>query len=280
MRFISCFFIVVLSLLTNVRAAEDLIGREWKIEGVAREALVHIPAAATNSNAQAVPVVFGFHGHGGSMRNAANSFRLHELWPEAIVVYMQGLNTPGRLTDPEGKKPGWQFRVGDHNDRDLKFFDTVLASLIKEYHVNTNRVYSTGHSNGGSFTYLLWEARPDKLTAFAPSAAISISLVVPSMRNNDVAKAKNSESTFYPKPVLHIAGKNDPLVKFNWQDQMIDALRKRDDCQEGKPWPEDKRCMIYPSKKANILTYIHNGTHTYPKEAPEIVVKFFKSIKE
>src|SRR6478672_3764464 len=52
-----------------------------------------------------VPLVFDFHGHGGKDRHAARSHRLHEAWPEAVVVYMQGLNTPGKLTDPEGKKP-------------------------------------------------------------------------------------------------------------------------------------------------------------------------------
>ena len=265
------FFVLIISLLTNVRAADDLVRREWKIEGVVREALVHIPAEAQDAKGKPVPIVFGFHGHGGSMRNAANAFHLHTLWPEAIVVYMQGLKTPGRLTDPEGKKPGWQFKVGDHDDRDLKFFDAVLLDLEKEYHVATNRVYSTGHSNGGSFTYLLWEARPEKLAAVAPSAAISVSLVMPS---KDDGKTKKK---YVAKPVLHIAGQNDPLVSFNWQKQMIDAVRRLNQCGEGKTWGVDKRCTIYKTKNgADVLTYIHSGTHTYPSEAPEIIVKFFK----
>ena len=90
-------------------------------------------------------------------------FAYHKHWPEAIAVYMQGLNTPGVLTDPEGKRPGWQKRVGDQNDRDLKFFDAVLATLKKDYRVDEKRVYATGHSNGGAFTYLLWAARGDVL---------------------------------------------------------------------------------------------------------------------
>ena len=54
------------------------------------------------------PVVFAFHGHGGTMRHAAATFGYHKVWPEAVVVYMQGLPTPGAITDPEGKRPGWQ----------------------------------------------------------------------------------------------------------------------------------------------------------------------------
>ncbi len=63
----------------------------------------------------------------------ANSYHnnYHKHWPEAIVVYMQGLNTPGALTDPDGKRPGWQKTFGDQGDRDLKFFDAVLATLRK-----------------------------------------------------------------------------------------------------------------------------------------------------
>ena len=44
------------------------------------------------------------------MRYAAAKFAYHKHWPEAIVVYMQGLNTPGRsptplARDPAGKRP-------------------------------------------------------------------------------------------------------------------------------------------------------------------------------
>lgn len=82
----------------------------WSVDGVEREGLVYAPESAKKSP---TPIVFVFHGHGGSMKNAARQFHIHDLWPEAIAVYLQGLNTPGRLTDPEGKKPGWQSGPGD-----------------------------------------------------------------------------------------------------------------------------------------------------------------------
>ena len=70
---------------------------EWQIDGVAREALVHVPADARSS---ATPVLFAFHGHGGTAKNAAFHYNYQKLWPEALVVYMQGLPTVGK-TDPE-----------------------------------------------------------------------------------------------------------------------------------------------------------------------------------
>lgn len=250
---------LLLLLVTASNAAEALVRREWTIDGVKREALLYLPPPAKETPA---PLVFGFHGHGGNMNNSAKMYHLHALWPEAIVVYPQGLNTPGRLTDPEGKKPGWQGTIGDQGDRDLKFFDAMLTSLRAELKVDDRRIYSTGHSNGGGFTYLLWAARGDQFAAFAPSAAAA-------SRTRDQLK---------PKPVLQVAGENDPLVKFAWQQAQITALIALNQCGASQPWELDKNCSYYPSKiGCPVITAIHPGTHTYPKEAPEVIVKFFKS---
>ena len=282
---------LLLFLVCTPARADDLARREWKIDDVTREALVHVPVTAQTKVA---PVVFAFHGHGGSMQNAVRMFGYHTVWPEAIVVYMQGLNTPGQLTDPEGKKPGWQKTIGDQNDRDLHFFDAVLASLKKDYKVDSKRIYSTGHSNGGGFTYLLWAARGEQFAAFAPSAAVGRTLVehdrslvrevIRSRRvsgepsgNTDDGAVEAKRPAFVPKPVLHVAGENDPLVKFAWQERMINELRKRNQCGEARPWDADKRCKIYPSQlNAPVVTYITQGTHKFPDTAPEIIVKFFK----
>jgi polyhydroxybutyrate depolymerase len=204
-------------------------------------------------------VVFAFHGHGGGMRNAARSFGFHRAWPEAIVVYLQGLPTPGRLTDPMGLRNGWQARPGDQGDRDLKFFDTVLASLKKDYKVDERRIYCTGHSNGGGFTYQLWAVRGDVFAAVAPCAAVG----PPEMRN-----AK-------PKPVMHVAGEMDPLVKFEWQRRQIDQVKLLNGCGEGTMWAP--LCTLFASKGGTpVVTMIHPGGHTFPREAPELIVRFFK----
>lgn len=238
-------------------AAELRTGQrmEWAIDGVQREAEVFLVKSETPA-----PLVFAFHGHGGSMRNAARSFRMHEVWPEAIVVYMQGLNTPGRLTDPEGKRPGWQSAQGEQEDRDLKFFDAVLKTLQEKHKVDAARIYSTGHSNGGGFTYLLWSERPDVFAAFAPSAAVGNRQLKP----------------LQPKPVMHIAGEKDTLVKFSWQELMISRLKRLNDCGTGSEWA--KHCTLYESKSGHpVLTMIHPGDHKYPDEAPPLIAKFFQS---
>ncbi len=238
--------------------ADELVRHEWKVDGVVREALVYAPSDATN---EPTPVIFVFHGHGGTMANAARSFQSDMLWPGALVIYPQGLNAPGKIIDPEGKKSGWQFAAGDQGDRDLKFFDAILASLKHDYKVDPKRLYATGHSNGGSFTYLLWAERGDLFAAFAPSGSIAGPLLL----------------RLKPKPVLHVAGENDAVVKFEWQKKTMDALRQLNQCGAGQPWGEEKLCTCYPSKiGAPVVTFIHPGDHPLPAEAPLAIVKFFQ----
>ena len=257
MRRVGLILVLLFSGWHSTIAADNLTRRDWKVDGVSREALVYAPATAKTTP---TPVVFAFHGHGGTMDFAAAKFAYHKHWPEAIVVYMQGLNTPGALTDPEGKRPGWQKTFGDQNDRDLKFFDAVLATLKKDYKVDEKRVYATGHSNGGAFTYLLWAARGDAFAAVAPCAA-------PARRE--------FKQHLVPKPVLHMAGENDPLVRFEWQKRTIDQLRKLNGCGEGKPCGE--HCTLYASPTGTpVVTYIHSGGHGLPEEVPPVIAKFFK----
>jgi polyhydroxybutyrate depolymerase len=238
------------------RGADSLQTMDFTVDGVARTALVYVPPAAKSS---ATPLVFVFHGHGGSARSAERSFGIDRAWPGAISVYMQGLNTPGQLTDPQGERAGWQAAVGSEGDRDLKFFDAVLARLKQDYNVDNKRIYATGHSNGGGFTYLLWLTRGDAFAAVAPSSAVA----------KYAAQLK-------PKAVMHLAGESDPLVKFSWQQLMIETLRRVNGCDSsGVAW--DKECTLYPSKGGTpVVTFIHPGGHEFDPAAPALIVKFFK----
>ena len=55
-----------------------------------------------------VPLVFVFHGHGGSGANIERRFDIEGLWPDAIVVYPDGLVGHKGVTDPAGVETGWQ----------------------------------------------------------------------------------------------------------------------------------------------------------------------------
>jgi len=253
------FFACIIGFLcqTHFAAAADDPVQKWEIDGVERQGLVYAPESAKTEPA---PLLFAFHGHGGSMHNAANTFKYEKLWPEAIVVYLQGLPTPGRLTDPEGKKAGWQAKAGDQGDRDLKLFDAVLKWTRQTYKVDDKRIYCAGHSNGGGFTYLLWATRGDVLAAVAPSSSAGLEVL----------------KDLKPKPLLHIGGLKDPLVRFEWQKSMIDGVRKINGCDpDGKA--DGDRITVYPSATGTpVEAYLYDGGHAPPPEAWPEVVKFFK----
>jgi len=218
-----------------VAEASSLATVEWNVDRTIRRALVYFPSATNGA-----PIIFAFHGHGGTMSLAARKSRLHELWPEAVVVYPQGLPTR-TPRDPDGTHAGWLMVPGPNN-KDLKFFDAMLETARRDWRTDTNRVYVTGHSNGGGFTYLLWGARGDSLAAVAPVAAAGGRLL---------RGAK-------PCPILHIAGTNDLIVDFKAQERAVEAARKIN------------------STNAPVAFVVHDGGHTYPDDASEKIVAFFK----
>ncbi len=220
----------------------------WQVDGQTREAVVYVPTVSRGG--MAAPLVLSFHGFGDNMQNFQHT-NVHVAWPDAIVVYFQGLSTRRGL-------PGWQVERGGV-DRDLALVDVALESLREKYNVDDDRIYATGFSNGGMFTYLLWAERPGVFAAYAPVAA----RLRPSVRPTQ------------PRPVFHVAGKRDRVVDFSDQEAAIavavevngvDATIR---CGVG--------CTVHgASTSAPVMTWIHAGAHVYPHETSERIVSFFR----
>lgn len=235
--------------------AGEPVPRTLDVGGVARGVLVYLPATVQETPA---PVIVVFHGHGGSGAVVARRFALHELWPEAIVLYPSGLPSPGK-NDPEGKRPGWQKAAGEQGDRDLAFLDAMLAKVKEEAKVDETRIYATGHSNGAAFTYLACAMRP-VFAAIAPSAGGSV----------------RSVAAMKPTPVLHFAGEKDEISPFAVQQKTMDAVRALNQCDAtGTEWAP--LATLFASKvEAPFVAHIHAGGHELPEAAPALIVRFFK----
>lgn len=247
-------FAMCLLLLAPVPAPTPEVV-ELTIEKLPRKATVYPPKEGTKNP----PVVFVFHGHGGSMTGMARKFDMQSHFPEAVVVYMQGVPTPG-ITDPLGVKSGWQKKADEYDGRDLKFFDAMLKLVKEKYAPDKDRIFATGHSNGGAFTYLLWAERGDVFAAVAPSAS----------------GAANHLRRLKPLPAMHIAGKQDQVVSFTSQSRTMATIRNINQCETvGKEWAKD--CTLYASKTHTpLVTYIYDGSHRLPDNASQLIAKFFK----
>jgi polyhydroxybutyrate depolymerase len=238
-------------------AAAEPITQTFDVAGVQRSALVYASSAPPPK--AGAPLIFAFHGHGGNSQFSARKFLFHKEWPEALVIYPQGLPAPGKF-DPEGKKNGWQKQVGDLADRDLKFFDAMLEWAKKQHRIDASRIYVAGHSNGGAMSYVLWAARSQVIAAFAPCAAGF-------GRNGLSAKAK---------PAILLAGEQDEVVPFENQKRSMNFVLRLNQCDAGGS-ARSKELTFYKSKVgADVMAYIYPGAHPLPDNAGEVIVKFFK----
>ncbi|HEX8888633.1 MAG TPA: hypothetical protein VF779_05630 [Pyrinomonadaceae bacterium] len=264
-RFAIALAIVLLAASSRATFAQGTV-MEFTVDGVKREAIVFAP----KESKEKAPVIFAWHGHGGNMQGAAQQMHLQTLWPEAIVVYAQGLKSPSPV-DPQGNKPGWEVEVNQAapvGNRDLKFFDVMLAKLHQKYSVDDERIYTTGFSNGAIFSYLLWAERSNVIAAIGEVAG----------------RLWDTEHLTQPRAVLAIAGHADTTDPFALQQQTIETARQADNATgQGQQCPVPNgavagtKCTRYPSTtQTPVRTVIHPGGHVYPTWAPQEIVGFLK----
>ena len=111
----------------------------------------------------AYPLMFAWHGLGGNGSYARSIFGFQaNAHTEAIVVYPDAL--PLELF---GGVPGWDLAEDGY---DLAYFDALYTHLTDHLCVDTDQVFSTGHSFGGYMSNTLGCYRSDVLNAIAPVA--------------------------------------------------------------------------------------------------------------
>lgn len=244
--------------LNQSRLSEpEPVNQSFNVDGVERSAIIYPntkPASKTGA-----PLVLGFHGHGGKAQFVARRWGLSALWPEAVVVYLQGLPT-ATTRDPEGARAGWQIVPGGQNDRDVRFADVVIEQMQKQFKIDPNRIYAIGHSNGARFATVLWKTRGEKFAAFCAASAQGGLMIRGAT----------------PRSIFAIAGENDPIVRYDGQVRGIEVYR-----QVLKTDPSKAVTKGYAKSEPGVngtelVTYLHPGGHEFPQEALPLVVEFFK----
>ena len=263
-------FVAFLLLALEQRGAAQGTIMKWTIDGEKREALVVVPVSVA---AIKRPLVFAFHGHGGNMNSAEQLMHIHVLWPEAIVVYPQGLIHRPSPIDQQGNKTGWQVEAnqsaGNVGNKDLDFFDAMLATMQQKYLIDDRRVYATGFSNGGIFSYLLWAERSKVIAAIGEVAG----------------RLWDSEHLTDARSLLAIGGLADTTDPFTLQAASVESARQVDhatnngqNCPVPTGAPVGTKCTFFQSTtQTPVKTLFHPGAHIYPTWASVEIVTFFKN---
>lgn len=114
---------------------------------------VFVPASLI---AEPAPVVLNFHGLTSNGPDQARYTGYEDLAADEGFV----------VVHPTGPANSWELTAFDTPGRDdLAFVDTLIDTLVADWCVDEQRVYSTGFSNGGFFTAELVCNRADRIAA-------------------------------------------------------------------------------------------------------------------
>jgi polyhydroxybutyrate depolymerase len=225
-----------------------------KVDGAERLAYVFAPTSKSTSKP---PVLFMFHGHGGSAQRCIERFGVEKRWPEAVVVYCDGLP----VTTAGGNGKGWELQ-GNATNRDVKFFDALLPQVLSKYQGDPKKVFAWGFSNGGMFIYTLWSMRPDKFAAFCPSGSC--------IQDDDVQLRT-------PKPAFVTISANDNIVPTELQEEAFKKVLTIDHSESsGKPFGDGG---TYYRGKQPVVCWRYSGGHEFPFESFPKLIEFFKGVR-
>lgn len=200
-----------------------------------------------------LPVMFAFHPFGMNAQYMASRVP-SRFWPEAIVIYPDGLARPGGPLSPS-----WQNRPGDLENRDVQFFDAMLAWLQANHCVDLRRVFVMGYSNGAGLAYVLACERPDAIAGLAIAAG---RLACPPSAS---------------KPIIISHGTRDQTIGYEQAVESSRAWSARNACTPPKPGVNG--CVAAAScGSAAVKLCTYAGGHEYDSSFTQALVDFFKAV--
>ena len=165
-------------------------------DGEDREYLMYVPDSYDGTNS--VPILFNFHGFGGSVEEFMENADLRSVAETNtfILVYPQGSCLEGSSHwNPCPNGPGNKSEADDFG-----FVEAMINQISSEYHIDLDRVYAGGYSNGGMMAYGLANYKSDLIAAVASISGTMLNC---------------TGSTNHPMPIVHLHGTSDDVVSYN-----------------------------------------------------------------
>ena len=114
---------------------------------------------------------------------------------------------------PQGEGNSWDIS----GDKDINFMKVLIDQMVKKYNVDRNRVYLSGFSMGGMFTYHAMNKIPDRIAAFAPISGYPM-------------WGTTADSKVRPIPIIHTHGTGDDVVNFGGVQGALNVWIKHNGC--------------------------------------------------
>jgi polyhydroxybutyrate depolymerase len=202
--------LLILLFFPLIAFSQETLNETLEHNGLTREYTVYIPASYSSD----VPVPLVLSLHGLTSNNVFNmtytGFNAIADTANFIVVYPQGTTYLGATHWNVGG-----FTQGSTAD-DIGFLDGLIDEISSNYSINSERVYSTGMSNGGYMSFLLACSISTKIAAIA------------SVTGSMTTSTYDECNPQHPTPVLQIHGTIDATVAYDgtagWSESITDVL--------------------------------------------------------
>ena len=172
------------------------VTKELIMNGTTREYIIYVPENYTGTSS--LPLLLSFHGLTSNMEFNFNYTNFDQLAEDENFI----------VVHPNGISNTWTVSAND--DTDINFIVALLNQLEEDYNIESNRIYSTGMSMGGFFSFSLACRLSDRIAAVA---SVTGSMYQPAINNCSPVK---------PMPILQIHGTEDGTVQYSSVAGLLD----------------------------------------------------------
>ena len=165
-------------------------------DGMNREYIIYVPNSYDGTSA--VPLLFNFHGFGGSASEFINDadMRAEAEANSFILVYPQGSCLNGASHWNPCPIDGDNKSSAD----DLGFVEALVNEVSSQYTIDLERIYAAGYSNGGMMAYGLANYKSNLIAAVASVSGSMLDCL---------------GNTSHPIPVVHLHGTSDGVIPYD-----------------------------------------------------------------